>query len=61
MGFQISNFEEKYFSILLIEDPNQTNSLYRLLKNEFRFSHIFKVKNIDQSLKILKNIINKLD
>jgi DNA-binding NarL/FixJ family response regulator len=41
---------------LLIENPNLNDSLYRLLKNEFRFSHIFKAKNIDQSLKVLKNI-----
>ncbi|MHA1989870.1 MAG: hypothetical protein ACW981_03885 [Candidatus Hodarchaeales archaeon] len=54
--FRISTIDKKFLSILLIENPNLNDSLYRLLKNEFRFSHIFKAKNIDQSLKVLKNI-----
>jgi two-component SAPR family response regulator len=54
--YQILKLDKNFLSILLIEDPNQTNSLYRLLKNEFRFSHIFKAKNINQSLKVLRNI-----
>jgi two-component SAPR family response regulator len=52
----ISIIDNNSLSILLIEDPAYNDSLYRLLKNEFRFAHIFKAKDIDQSLKILKNI-----
>ncbi|MHA1983172.1 MAG: hypothetical protein ACW967_02380 [Candidatus Hodarchaeales archaeon] len=56
MVTNISIIDNNSLSILLIEDPAYNDSLYRLLKNEFRFAHIFKAKDIDQSLKILKNI-----
>ena len=45
---------EYKLSFLLIED--QWESLYRLLKNSFPSSHIFKAKDIQSSLSILKKI-----
>ena len=47
------------FSILLIEDSTQENSLYKSLRNSFLSASIFSTKDLDQSCEIIKTM--KLD